>query len=58
MQIKAVLAVKRAPVVGKISPSGVWDIRELSRYGREKKETKDMKPEHHGSSAIRGRPAI
>ena len=39
-QIKAVLAARMAPFVGKISPSGVWDVRELNRHGREKKKRK------------------
>lgn len=37
-QIKAVLATRRAPFVAKLSPNGVWGIKELNRHGKEKRK--------------------
>jgi hypothetical protein len=37
-QIKNLLATREAPFIAKVSPNGVWDVSELNRYGREKKE--------------------
>jgi hypothetical protein len=39
-QIKFVLSSRTAPLVGKLSPNGVWDVRELNRHGRDKKKSK------------------
>lgn len=39
-RVKAVLSTRTAPFVAKLSPNGVWDIKELNRYGREKKKSK------------------
>jgi len=38
--IKTVLSTRRPPFVAKLSPNGVWGIKELNRYGREKKKSK------------------
>jgi hypothetical protein len=39
-QIRRVLSSRKAPFVGKLSPNGVWDVRELNRHGRDKKQRK------------------
>jgi len=39
-RVKAVLSSGTAPFVAKLSPNGVWGIKELNRYGREKKRPK------------------
>jgi len=39
-RIKSVLLTRSAPFVAKLSPNGVWGIKELNRYGREKKKRK------------------
>ena len=38
--IKTVLSTRTPPFVAKLSPNGVWGIKELNRYGREKKKSK------------------
>lgn len=42
-KIKAVLSSRAAPFVGRISPNGIWDVRELNRHGRDKKKKKNKK---------------
>ena len=37
-QIRRVLASRKAPFVGKLSPNGIWGLRELNRHGRDKKK--------------------
>jgi hypothetical protein len=39
-QIKRVLSSRKAPFVGKLSPNGIWGVRELNLYGRDKKKHK------------------
>lgn len=39
-RIKAVLSTRTPPFVGRVSPNGVWGIKELNRYGREKKKSR------------------
>ncbi len=41
--IKNVLATRTAPFIAKVSPNGVWDVKELNRYGRERKKRKRKK---------------
>lgn len=40
-QISHVLATRKAPFVAKVSPNGVWDVRELNRHGGLKKKPKN-----------------
>ncbi len=39
-QIRRVLSTHKAPFVGKLSPNGIWGLRELNRHGRDKKRFK------------------
>jgi hypothetical protein len=36
-QIRAVLATRKAPFIARLSLNGIWDVRELNRYGRDKR---------------------
>lgn len=38
-RIKALLETRRPPFVAKLSPNGIWGIKELNRYGRERKKS-------------------
>jgi hypothetical protein len=37
-EIKSLLAKRTAPFVAKLSPNGIWGLRELNRYGRDKRK--------------------
>jgi len=39
-RIKTVLSTWTPPFVAKLSPNGIWGIKELNRHGREKKKPK------------------
>ena len=36
-QIRSVIVTRTPPFVAKLSPNGIWDMKELNRYGRERK---------------------
>ncbi len=39
-QIGRVLISRKAPFVGKLSPNGIWDLRQLNRHGRDRKKSR------------------
>lgn len=39
-QIGRILLSWKAPFVGKLSPNGIWDLRQLNRRGRDRKKSR------------------
>jgi hypothetical protein len=50
-EIYRAVCTRPRPFIANVSPNGVWRIKELNRYGREKKQKKRDKPKALSHSA-------